>query len=55
MDVGEYDGGDVDLKLVVQCRDQWRVVVDMKMNLLVLNELCFWTLFIVWCLKNKQN
>jgi hypothetical protein len=21
----------------------------------VLNELCFWTLSIVWCLKNKQN
>jgi hypothetical protein len=20
-----------------------------------LNELCFWTLSIVWCLKNKQN
>jgi uncharacterized membrane protein len=19
------------------------------------NELCFWTLSIVWCLKNKQN
>jgi len=22
---------------------------------LILNELCFWTLSIVWCLKNKQN
>jgi hypothetical protein len=21
----------------------------------LLNELCFWTLSIVWCLKNKQN
>jgi hypothetical protein len=21
----------------------------------ILNELCFWTLSIVWCLKNKQN
>jgi len=21
----------------------------------MLNELCFWTLSIVWCLKNKQN
>jgi hypothetical protein len=21
----------------------------------LLNELCFWILSIVWCLKNKQN
>jgi hypothetical protein len=21
----------------------------------ILNKLCFWTLSIVWCLKNKQN
>jgi hypothetical protein len=24
-------------------------------NIFTLNELCFWTLSIVWCLKNKQN
>jgi hypothetical protein len=27
----------------------------LTMVYLVLNELCFWTLSIVWCLKNKQN
>jgi hypothetical protein len=24
-------------------------------NLFALNELCFWTLSIVWCLNNKKN
>jgi hypothetical protein len=47
---------------------QWRILEDMFKadkpyqflkdsddGVLVLNELCFWTLSIVWCLKNKQK
>jgi hypothetical protein len=30
-------------------------VKDSDNGVLVLNELCFWTLSIVWCLKDKQN
>jgi len=48
----------------VRCQcgpDGWKVtrqcltpiVLKIKQN--ELNKLCFWTLSIVWCLKNKQN
>jgi hypothetical protein len=30
-------------------------ITEYSRHNLVLNELCFWTLSIVWCLKNKQN
>jgi hypothetical protein len=35
--------------------ETWRFIPCSQEPTTVLNELCFWTLSIVWCLKNKQN
>jgi hypothetical protein len=36
-------------------RPMRRTKDNIRIDLIELNELCFWTLSIVWCLKNKQN
>jgi hypothetical protein len=40
---------------LVKCYFNMKNVHGLKQEEWVLNELCFWNLSIVWCLKNKQN
>jgi hypothetical protein len=41
------------MKTCIHCVSKYQALKDSDDGVLVLNELCFWTLSIVWCLKNK--
>jgi hypothetical protein len=50
MDLREVGWEVVDCINLAQDRNQWWALLNM-----VMNELCFWTLSIIWYLKNEKK